>query len=75
MSDRGTVTIGGPNLNARVEETIGNGMDLMFLKEIEYQMQNEFRFVWKIDNRYFEMEEYIDIKCKEAIQYCEIVSD
>lgn len=73
LSDKGTITIGGPNFNARVQETIGNGMDLMFLKEIKYQTQNEFRFVWKIDNRYFEMEDYIDIRCKEAIQYCEIV--
>lgn len=71
LSEEGTITIGGPNFNKRVNETIGNGIDLMFLKDRKYQYQSEFRFIWKIDNRYFTQQEYIDIECREAIQFCE----
>ena len=71
MSNEGTITIGGPNFNKRVNETIGNGIDLMFLKDRKYQYQSEFRFVWKIDGRYFNQQEFIDIECREAIQFCE----
>ena len=73
LDENGNVKIGGEKFNKRINETIGNGMDLMFLKESKYQEQFEFRFVWNIDRRYFELNEYIDVECKEAIQYCEIV--
>lgn len=73
LNENGELIIGGHNFNQRIQETIGSGMDLMFLKELKYQNQFEFRFVWNIDTRHFEVEDYIDIKCKEAIQYCEIM--
>src|SRR5690606_17415293 len=37
LSPEGTVIIGGPNFNRRINETIGNGIDLMFLKDRKYQ--------------------------------------
>lgn len=55
----------------RTSQLIGNGIDLMFLKEQKYQYQAEFRFVWSIATQYFEMHEYLDLTCKEAVQYCE----
>ena len=48
-----------------------NGTDLMFLKEKKYQAQSEFRFIWTINTKFFDMEKWIDVKCPEAIQYCE----
>jgi len=44
--------------------------ELMFVKSIEYQYQAEYRFVWSIDTRFFELYDHVDIICKEAIQYC-----
>jgi hypothetical protein len=70
-NEKGSLTIGGPGMNKRINEIIGNGIDLMYLKDNKYQTQSEFRFVWTIKTQFFKMNEYIDIECKEAIQYCE----
>ena len=73
MADDGTLTIGGQNFNNRINETIGNGIDLLFLKEMKYQPQSEFRFVWAVNSDFFKINNYIDIDCKEAIQFCQRV--
>ena len=67
--------IGGPKMSRRTNEIIGNGVDLMFLKENKYQGQAEFRFIWSINGKFNSMSEHLDIKCKEAIQYCERVDE
>jgi hypothetical protein len=67
----GTIIIGGQKGNQRINEIIGNGIDLMFLKEKKYQEQFEYRFVWTVNTQFYSMHDYIDIECKEAIQYCE----
>ncbi|WP_421762836.1 hypothetical protein [Ekhidna sp.] len=70
-NEQGNLIIGGPGMAKRTNQMIGNGIDLMFLKDNKYQIQSEFRFVWTIKKQFFDMHEYLDIDCKEAIQYCE----
>jgi hypothetical protein len=70
-NEQGNVIVGGSGMSKRTNEMIGNGIDLMYLKDNKYQMQSEFRFVWTIKQQYFQMNEYLDIDCKEAVQYCE----
>ena len=67
----GTIIIGGEMGNQRINQIIGNGIDLMFLKEKKYQEQFEYRFVWTVNTQFYSMHDYIDIECKEAKQYCE----
>ena len=67
----GTLIIGGQKGNQRINEIIGTGTDLMFLKEKKYQEQNEYRFMWTINSQFYAMHNFIDIECKEAVQYCE----
>lgn len=67
----GNFIIGGPGMMKRMTQMVGTGIDLMFLKEHRYQYQAEFRFVWTINSTFFEVEEFRDISCKEAVQYCE----
>jgi len=67
----GDIIIGGEKGNQRTNEILGNGIDLMFLKEKKYQEQFEYRFVWTINSQFYPMSEYIDINCKEAAQFCE----
>jgi hypothetical protein len=43
----------------------------MFLKEKRYQNQCEYRFVWAINTQFYTMSDFIDIECKEAVQFCE----
>jgi hypothetical protein len=71
--DKGNFIIGGPKMNQRTNEIIGNGIDLLYLKENKYQSQAEFRFVWSINTKYFSMYEHLDIECKEAVDFCEKV--
>ena len=66
-----TIILGGPKENQRTNEILGNGIDLMFLKEKKYQDQCEYRFVWTINTQFYEMADYIDLECKEALQFCE----
>jgi len=73
--EKGELIIGGQMMNQRNNEIMGNGIDLMFLKENKYQSQAEFRFVWTINNQFYEMHEYLDIECKEAVQFCERVTN
>lgn len=68
----GNLIIGGEKQMKLEDEIIGNGIDLMFLKEKKYQPQCEYRFVWTINTKYYQMQDYIDIECKEAIQFCEM---
>jgi len=58
-------------MNQRINQLIGSGAELMFLKEKKYQDQVEYRFIWAINNQFYPMKEYIYIECKEAIQFCE----
>jgi hypothetical protein len=70
-NEEGHFIIGGAGMVKRNSELIGNGIDLMFLKDNKYQTQSEFRLVWTIKSQFFKMNEFIDIECKEAIQFCE----
>jgi len=47
---------------SRTNEIIGNGVDLMFLKQNKYQSQAEFRFIWSINGQFNSMSEHLDIK-------------
>lgn len=38
-----------------------------FLKPLRYAEQNEYRFIWQVQKR---TEEYLDITCPEAVQFC-----
>ena len=69
----GTIIIGGQKGNERKDKILGNGIDLMFLKEKRYQDQCEYRFVWTINTQFYSMFDFIDIECKEAVQFCERV--
>ena len=69
--ENGIFTLGGPTMAKRTNQLVGNGIDLMFLKEIKHQYQAEFRFIWTINTKFIEMSKEIDIQCKEAVQYCE----
>lgn len=73
--ENGNFMIGGPKMSRRTNEIIGNGVDLMFLKENKYQGQAEFRFIWSINGKFNSMSEHLDVNCKEAIQYCERVDE
>jgi hypothetical protein len=59
-----------PKMNERISQLVGNGIDLLFLKEKKYQSQAEYRFVWRIDGTNFDIEDHKDIVCKEALQFC-----
>lgn len=69
--NNGNYIIGGPGMTKRMNEMIGNGIDLMYLKDKKYQIQSEFRFIWTIKKEFYEIHEYLDIECKEAIKFCE----
>jgi hypothetical protein len=69
--EKGHMIIGGPQMNKRTNQILGNGLDLMYLKEKKYQTQCEFRIVWTLNSNFFETNDHIDIICKEAIQFCE----
>jgi len=70
-NEQGEFIIGGQKMNQRVNQLIGSGAELMFLKEKKYQDQVEYRFIWAINSQFYPMKDYIDIECKEAIQFCE----
>ena len=70
---QGTIIIGGQKGNERTDQILDNGIDLMFLKEKKYQDQCEYRFVWTINTQFYTMSDFIDIECKEAVQFCEKV--
>jgi hypothetical protein len=69
-NEEGNFIIGHPKMNERIGQLVGNGIDLLYLKEKKYQSQAEFRFVWNINETFFQMNEYLDIVCKEALQHC-----
>ena len=72
-NESGELIIGGPKMFQRMGEMVGDGTDLMLLKEKKYQGQAEYRFIWKIDTRFREIHEFLDVECREAIQFCERV--
>ncbi|MBN2156817.1 MAG: hypothetical protein JW776_12310 [Candidatus Lokiarchaeota archaeon] len=74
-NEQGNLIIGGHKMNKRINQLIGSGIELMFLKENKYQDQVEYRFVWSINTQFYPMKEYIDIDCKEAIQFCERIEE
>jgi hypothetical protein len=67
----GELIIGGPKMLQRLREMVGDGTELMLLKEKKYQKQTEYRFIRKINTQFFTPLEFIDVECKEAIQFCE----
>lgn len=71
LNEEGGFQLGGPGMMKQHAQLVGNGIDLLFLKYRKYQYQAEFRFVWMIKSAFFEMHDHLDIKCKEAIQFCE----
>lgn len=73
IGPEGTFILGGQQGNERTNEILGKGIDLMFLKEKTYQNQCEYRFVWTINTQFYTMYDFIDIECKEALQFCEKV--
>jgi hypothetical protein len=73
IGPEGTLILGGQKGNERTDQILGNGIDLMFLKEKRYQNQCEYRFVWTINTQFYTMSDFIDIECKEALQFCEKV--
>jgi hypothetical protein len=66
----GGFMIGHPQMAKRFSQILGNGVDLLFLKDRFHQNQTEFRFVWRMDKRFFAIESFIDLTCKEAVQHC-----
>lgn len=71
QDENGNTVLLTPSFNRAVENIISNPQDLNFLKKDKYQYQSEFRFVWTVDSRYFDIHPFLDVTCKEAIQYCE----
>lgn len=45
-----------------------NPVDSFFMKPLSYQYQSEYRFIWMVHK---ESDVYIEIECKEAVQFCE----
>jgi hypothetical protein len=74
-NENGELIIGGPKMFQRLGEMTGDGSDLMLLKEKKYQNQAEYRFIWKVSTQFFEIQEFFDVECKEAIQFCERIKD
>ena len=70
-NEAGELIIGGPKMFQRLGEMVGDGTDLMLLKEKKYQKQAEYRFIWRINTQFFKLQKFIDIECKEVIQFCE----
>lgn len=70
-NENGELMIGNEAMHKRMEQMVGSNIDLFFLKRKKYQSQVEFRFVWQINSQYYPIHEYIDVNCKEALQYCE----
>jgi len=70
MSEKSMVDVVDDFINFSGEQ-MGNGLDMLFLKENKYQYQNEFRFVWDVNVPYDELPENMIVECKEALKYCE----
>jgi len=47
-----------------------NSIDSFFMKPLSYQYQSEYRFIWLVDKK---NNDFLDIECPEAIQFCEKV--
>ena len=45
-----------------------NSIDSFFMKPKKYQYQSEYRFIWLVQGN---KNDYLEIECKEAIQFCE----
>lgn len=67
----GAFTLGGAGWQQSLQEIQRNAIDLVFLKHVRHQTQAEFRFVWQVNSKYFQVHEFADITCKEAVQHCE----
>lgn len=72
--DEGQLIIGGPKMLQRLSEMVGDGSELMFLKERKYQKQAEYRFIWRINSQFYKAQDFIDVECREAIQFCERIA-
>jgi hypothetical protein len=64
-NESGELIIGGPKMLQRLGEMVGDGTDLMFLKEKKYQKQVEYRFIWQINSQFYELHDFIDVECKD----------
>jgi len=74
-NEAGELIIGGPKMFQRLGEMVGDGTNLMLLKEKKYMKQAEYRFIWRINAQFFGLQEFIDVECKEAIQFCERINN
>ena len=45
-----------------------NSIDSFFMKPLHYQDQSEYRFIWIVSEN---ADNYLEIECKEAVQFCE----
>ena len=59
------------NVTKTWRDGLGDGTDLMFLKEKKYQNQAEYRFIWQINSQFYKLQDFIEVECKEAVQFCE----
>jgi hypothetical protein len=57
------------NIEAQINQAVGH--DPLFIKDERFQEQSEYRWLWHIDG---EMSSTIQIKCPEALEYCEKVT-
>ncbi len=53
-------------LHQKVNEI--NSIDSFFMKPKKYQYQSEYRFIWLVQGN---KNDFLEIECKEAIQFCE----
>jgi hypothetical protein len=70
LNAEGVMELSAQSLGAMFQATAGSGIELMFLKHKKYQSQAEFRFIWAVNTQFTQMQEFLDISCKEAVQYC-----
>lgn len=72
-NSKGDFVIGDQNYNDKVGKIAKTGFEKLFVKEVKYQTQAEYRFVWLVDSANFPVENYLDLNCKEAVNYCKVI--
>lgn len=70
FSADGAFQLSAATLGAVYSKTVGTGLDLLFLKHMNYQSQAEFRFIWTVASQFNTVTEFLDISCREAVQFC-----
>lgn len=54
------------------ENTARLAVDAYFMKHISFAHESEYRFIWFAENS---RKQFIDIKCPEAVKYCERIDE